>query len=184
MSFLDLIKTRRSIRQYAARPVSRQVIERCLEAARLAPSACNSQPWEFIVVDEPALKECLAKAAFGGAYSMNQFASKAPVLVAVVTQKSKVFARLGGFFRQVRYNLIDIGIAVEHFVLQAAEDGVGTCWLGWFAEKKAKRVLGITKDKKVDVLLSMGYPEGPLKEKLRKTMSQISVFNPSKDIVR
>ena len=84
MPFLDLVRKRQSERKYSDMPVPRDVIERCLEAARLAPSACNSQPWTFMVV-EGELKNRLATAAFSGLYSMNSFAARAPILIVVVT---------------------------------------------------------------------------------------------------
>lgn len=178
MTFLELIKKRQSVRKYSTAPVSRQIINRCLEAARLAPSACNSQPWQFIVVDDPALKPKVADKAFGGVYSMNAFAKEAPVLVVVARDRSGYFAALGGFCRGMQFGLVDIGIACEHFVLQAQEDGVGTCWLGWFDEKGTKKILGIPKNKKVDMIISMGYPaEGTLREKIRKPLRDISTFN-------
>jgi nitroreductase len=158
MSFLDLVRTRRSVRHYRPDPVPRAAIERCLEAARLAPSACNSQPWSFIVVDDPDTRARLAAAAFGGVYSMCAFAESAPVLVVVITHPSRLAARLGGLWRRVAYNLIDIGIAGEHFALQAAEEGLGTCWLGWFHARGVRRVLGLPRSTRIDVLFSVGYP--------------------------
>ena len=122
------------------------------------PPACNSQPWRFIVIDDPKERDAVAGAAFSGAYAMNRFACAAPVLVVVVTERSRFAARLGGMFRGVQYSLIDIGIACEHFVLQAAEESVGTCWLGWFDEKAVKRVLKLPRSAHIDVILSMGYP--------------------------
>lgn len=174
MSFMDLVRKRQSDRRYSARPVPREVIERCLEAARLAPSACNSQPWTFIVVSEPDTRDRVAAEAFSGIHSMNRFAAGAPVLVAVVTERSKYAARLGGQMRGVQYSLIDLGIACEHFILQAAEDGVGTCWLGWFNEKGVKRALGLPRSAKVDVMISMGYPgEGEVRDKRRKPLEEM-----------
>ena len=159
MKFLDLVMRRQSERQFdPSRPVPRETVERCLEAARLAPSACNSQPWHFIIVDQPADRDRLAAAAFSGIYSMNRFAHEAPVLVVVVTERSKYIARLGGTLRGVQYSLLDIGAAVEHFLLQAAEEGVGTCWLGWFNEEAVKRELGLPRSARVDVMVAMGYP--------------------------
>ncbi len=178
MTFLELVKKRSSVRKYAAAPVPREVIAKCLEAARLAPSACNSQPWDFIVVDDPALKKKLAEAAFSGIYSMNSFACNAPAFVVVTSSKSGGFAMLGGFFRNIRYSLIDIGIACEHFILQAAEDGVGTCWLGWFNERAVKKTLGISRNKKAEIIISMGYPEDvSYREKTRKSLDEIVKFN-------
>lgn len=178
MTFLDLVKKRQSVRKYAPRPVPREAIERCLEAARLAPSACNSQPWSFIILDDEKLKDKAAEKAFSGVCKMNSFAKNAPVLIVVVTERSKFLARLGGFFRGTRYNLIDIGIACEHLVLQAAEEGIGTCWMGIFNEEAVKRILRIPSNNKIDVIISMGYPaSGEIREKVRKRTEEIRRFS-------
>lgn len=158
-SFLDLCRARQSCRRYdPSRPVPRDALDRCLEAARLAPSACNSQPWTFVVIDEPARRAALAEAAFGGLHRMNRFAAEAPVLVVVLTERSKTLARIGGQIRGVPYRLIDVGIACEHFVLQAEEEGLGTCWLGWFDERAVKRVLGLPRSAHADIMISVGHP--------------------------
>ncbi|MFH1995795.1 MAG: nitroreductase family protein [Candidatus Omnitrophota bacterium] len=178
MNFLELVKRRRSVRKYADRPIPRETIERCLEAARVSPSACNSQPWSFIVVDDPAIKRELADRAFSSVFANNAFAKNAPVLVIVITERSKYIARLGGYLKNVQYSLIDIGIVCEHFILQAEEEGVGTCWLGWFNEKAVKETLKIPPEKKVDVIISMGYPEpGATIEKPRNSMEEIRRYN-------
>jgi nitroreductase len=169
MAFLDLVRRRRSVRTYAPDPVPREILDRCVEAARLAPSACNSQPWTFLLVDAPERRKRLAEAAFGGIYRMNSFAVQAPVLVAVLTERSRLAALLGGVFRGVQYHLLDVGIAVEHFVLQAAEEGLGTCWLGWFDERGVKRVLGLPAGARVSVLLSVGFPAASEEEKPRSS---------------
>jgi nitroreductase len=174
MEFLDLVIKRQSIRDYSSRPVSRQDIDKCLEAARFAPSACNSQPWSFIVLDKEEIKNRFADKAFSGIYAVNSFAKKAPVIIVVVTERSAYAARLGSYFRGTQYNLIDVGISCEHLVLQAAELGIGTCWHGWFNEKAIKKFLGLPMDKKVDVLISMGYPKDEvLREKKRKSLDEI-----------
>lgn len=175
MGFLDLVKKRRSCRQYDPRPVLPESVQRCLEAARLAPSACNSQPWHFIVISEPELQRQAVAAAFSGVYAMNAFAKTAPVLVVVVREKAKYAARLGALVRGVQYSLIDLGIACDHFTLQAAEEGLGTCWLGWFNETALKKVLGLPRQTKVDILLSLGYPrDAVLVEKQRKSLEEMS----------
>ena len=180
MSFLELVKKRKSLRKYSKRPVSREKIERCLEAARLAPSACNSQPWYFIVCDDEKLRKEVADKAFSGVYSMNSFAKDAPVLIVVVTERSNYIARLGGYFKGIQYSLIDIGIACEHLILQAEEENLGTCWLGWFNEAAVKKTLHLPKEKKIDTIISMGYAEGENGgglEKKRKSLNEIRKFN-------
>jgi len=176
--FLSLTKTRYSLRKYTDKPVEKEKLDRCLEAARMAPSACNSQPWHFIVVTSPELRTQLAEAAFNGVHKMNAFAIKAPVLIAVVREKSKYIARLGGTFQDVQYSLIDIGIAGEHLALQATEEGLGTCWLGWFNEKAVKKVLGLSRKEKIDILFSLGYPDttDAPREKNRKPMNEFCVY--------
>lgn len=177
MSFVELVKKRRSVRKYLNKSVPRELLDKCLEAARLAPSACNSQPWTFIVVDNEKVKNELVDKALSGVHVLNAFAQKAPVIVVVITERANYASRLGGFFRGAEYNRIDIGIACEHFVLQAAELGLGTCILGWFNEKAIKKILGISADKKIDILITVGYPESdePV-EKFRKSLSEIRKF--------
>jgi len=179
MALLDLIKHRKSIRDFLDRPVEREKIMMCLEAARLAPSECNSQPWKFIVVDDRRLKNKLCDAAFGRIYSINSFCKKAPVIVVVISEKSKFIARVGGVFRGTKYYLIDIGIAIEHFVLEAEDLGLGTCWIGWFNEGAVKSVLNIPQDRKIDILVALGYYDREKKhpEHGREPMDKIASFN-------
>lgn len=179
MSFLELCRRRQSTRRYdPARPVPREAVERCLEAARLAPSACNSQPWGFSVVDAEPLRTQLAAAAFSHVYAMNRFAREAPVLIVVTTEPSKPAAQLAGRLRGVPYNLVDVGIAVEHLVLQAEEEGLGSCWLGWFDAPAVRRVLGLPRAARVDLMVSLGYAAEPaLRTKVRKPLSAIARFN-------
>ncbi len=175
--FLSLVNQRQSTRRFLSTPIPRDQIDKCLEAARLAPSACNSQPWEFIVADKPDSVKALSKAAFSGLYSMNAFASEAPILIAVVTKFSSPTAQAGALFRRTHYNLIDIGIACEHLVLAAAELGIGSCWLGWFNEKAVKKYLGIPRFQRIDVLLSLGFPEQKeQRPKQRKPLAEIRKF--------
>jgi len=179
MALLDLIKNRKSVRDFLDKPVERDKIMMCLEAARLAPSASNSQPWRFIVVDDTELKNKLCAAAFGGLYFVNSFCQTAPVMVVVISEKSKFLARIGGMFRGTKYYLIDIGVAGEHFVLEAEDLGLGTCWIGWFNERGVKSVLNIPQNKKIDILIALGYYDraklGP--EHGREPMDKIASFN-------
>ncbi len=176
MSFLDLVHRRQSDRGYSARQVERARIERCLEAARLAPSACNSQPWFFVVVDEPALRtavaDCLRDAV------MNRFASSAPVLVAVVAEEPTLLPRLGALIKDKPYHLLDIGMAAEHFCLQAADEGLGSCIIGWFFESGVKKLLGIPKGKRVPLVIALGYPADPVtRPKVRREPDAMRSYN-------
>jgi len=178
MEFLELVKRRRSIRKYSSRPIPRDVIDGCLEAARLAPSACNSQPWYFIVADDEKTRNELSQKAFSGIYSINSFAKNAPVLIIVVTKRPAYPTRLGSLFRGTQFSLIDVGIACEHLILQAEEKGIGTCWLGWFNEREIKRHLGVSKKEKIDIIISMGYAlEDPREQRSRKSLEEMRRFN-------
>ena len=179
MTLLDLLKHRKSVRNFLDKPVEPEKITMCLEAARLAPSACNSQPWKFIVVDDRELKDRLCDVAFSGVYSMNSFCKMAPAIVVVVSEKPKFLARIGGMFRGTKYYLIDIGIAGEHLVLMAEELGLGTCWIGWFNEPAVKSILNIPKRKKIDIIIALGYYDrdklGPGHD--REPINRIASFN-------
>ncbi len=179
MALIDLLKQRRSVRDFLDKPVERDKILMCLEAARLAPSASNSQPWNFLVVDDLLVIDRLCKEAFSGVYMVNAFCRKAPAVLVVISEQSKFLTRIAAMFRGTQFYLIDIGISVEHFILQAEELGLGTCWIGWFDEKAVKKNLSIPEDKKVDVLVAVGYRDTnkPLKEHKREKLEDIIAFN-------
>jgi len=158
MDFLELAKKRCSCRKYDKRRIEREKIELCIEAARQAPSACNSQPWHYRIVDDPGLLEKTAAAAAGGIYRISRFIETAPMLIAVLADKGSFISKTGSFVRNTDFYLLDIGISAEHLVLQAAELGIGTCYIGWFNEKKVKKVLNIPGKYTVPLLISAGYP--------------------------
>ena len=109
--------------------------------------------------------------------SMNQFVKEAPVIVAVVPDRETFIRKLGAFLKGTDYYLIDLGIACEHFILQATELGLGTCWIGWFNEKAAKKLLKIPRYKRIDILISIGYfNPAAAKEKPRKSLEEMSRF--------
>ena len=178
MSFLDLVNKRYSVRNYKSVPVPQQMLVRCVEAARLAPSACNSQPWKFIIVDDPKLVNELAKAAFEGLLDFNNFAFKAPVLVLIVSQREKLSAKFGSIVKNKNFTLMDIGIAAEHFCLAAAEEGLGTCMLGWFNERKVKKLFRIPRFNRVELIISVGFSDDKkVPYKSRKSMDEMLSCN-------
>ena len=173
-----IISRRRSVRRYLDRPVEREKILTCLEAARLAPSAENVQPWRFLVLDDPEIKEKFASKAFAGIYSFTKFAAMAPVLILMMARLDILANRIGKQIQDVNFYLIDMGIAGEHLALQAEELGLGTCWIGWFNARSARKVLNIPRKYKPVCLLSLGYFEArPPREKKRKTLEEIAWFN-------
>jgi nitroreductase len=109
---------------------------------------------------------------------MNHFTKQAPVHVVVVREKANLTSNIGQVLKNKEYPLIDIGITVEHFCLQAVEEGLGTCILGWFSEKKVKKLLGIPLNKRAELIITVGYPATELiREKRRKPMVEIAVYN-------
>lgn len=175
MDFTELVRHRQSDRKYADRPVEREILLTCIEAARLAPSAHNSQPWKFIVADAPEIKNQLSEAAM--LMGMNRFVSEAPVMVAVVAEKSRVMSSLGGALNRKEFSVMDISIAVSHFCLQAADIGLGTCIIGWFDELKVKKALDIGGRKRIPLLISVGYSEATVRQKTRKPIEEMSSWN-------
>ncbi len=176
-AMLDLLKSRQSERKYLDRPVEREKIVRITEAGRLSPSASNGQPWHFIVVDEPAVREEVAAATESELLRMNLFARQAPVLIVIVGEKSNLTSRAGDLIKQMDYSHIDIGIAAASMIYQATAEGLGTCILGWFDQKRIRKVLGIPSSKKVEMVITAGYTDNRLREKIRKPPGEVITYN-------
>jgi nitroreductase len=175
---LNLINQRQSQRTYSNRPVEKGKLQRCIEAARLAPSACNAQPWKFIIIDDPELKNAIADQTSKKLVGMNHFTKQAPVHVAIVRERANFTSGLGQVLKDKEYPLIDIGIATAHFCLQATAEGLSTCIIGWFNEKKVKELLYIPKNKRLELIITAGYaPEGEIRTKRRKTTEEILSYN-------
>lgn len=173
-----IVRGRRSTRRYLPTPIEPEKLRACLEAARLAPSAHNVQPWRFVVVDEPALKDRLAAEAFSGVFSGSKFAAKAPVLLVLLAKRDFIAHHVGGRIQRIPYYYIDVGIAGEHIVLQAEELGLATCWMGWFNRRRVRQVLNVPRKLKVVAMMPLGYAEKrPTREPPRKTFEEIVAFN-------
>ncbi|SIQ13079.1 Nitroreductase [Alkalispirochaeta americana] len=187
MSFQELVQLRRSLRSYSSRPVPTEAIQTCLEAARLAPSACNAQPWHYLVVTEPERVRTLALLTRAPGGKLNNFVEQAPVIVAVVAERPNISSRVGAFLKRKPFYLLDIGISAEHFCLQAEELGLGTCMIGWFQERAAARLLGVPRSRRIALLITLGYsggdpspegnPPGIRPPKKRKPLGQIASSN-------
>jgi len=178
MTFLQLVNERESIRRYSDRPVEIEKIDYILEACRMAPSACNSQPWKFVMVTDRELALQVANATFSAVLQFNRFTAQAPVMAVLVSEPAKMLAKIGSAVKDKDFSLIDIGIVAEHFCLAAAEQGLGTCMLGWFDEKKVRQLLGIPKNKRIPLVITLGYPaDSKKRRKIRKTMGQMASFN-------
>lgn len=150
MDFVDLVRARKSVRQYSDQVVEDDKVDKILEAARLAPSWVNKQCWRYIVVRN---KETIAEIATKGTGIYNSWLKKAPVVIVACANPKDSGSRNG-----IDYYLIDVGISMEHIMLQAADLGLGSCWIGGFDEKEIKRILGIPENLKVVALTPIGYP--------------------------
>jgi len=179
MDFLDLVRHRQSVRSYnPLRPVEKEKLDRCIEAVRLAPSACNAQPWKLVVVDDPELKKKVAQAASAKWLGFNRFTSQAQVLIVIVREDPNLTSKLGTVLKDKPYTIMDIGIAAEHFCLQATSEGLGTCIMGWFDESAVKKILGIPKKKRAELIITLGYPaKDVIREKIRKKTEEMCSHN-------
>ena len=164
MQVFEAIRTRRSIRQYSSKPVEKDKLLKVLEAVRLSPSATNRQPWSFIVVTKPELKEKLREA-----YNRDWFVS-APVIIVACAHPDKAWVRSDG----EEYWKVDVAIAMQDLILAAWEQGLGTCWIGAFREEEVKKALQIPDDVRVVAMTPLGYPaeeKGPVSN--RKPLEEI-----------
>jgi len=165
MSFIDIAKTRYSVREYKDLPVEKEKILKVLEAGRIAPSAVNYQPWHFIVVTEESAKSKVAEA-----YTRD-WIKKAPVILVACGDHSKSWKRKDG----KDHCDIDVAIALDHMTLAAADLGLGTCWVCAFDAKKCHEALNLPENLEVIALMPMGYPasESRTQEMKRKNLDEI-----------
>lgn len=172
-TFLDLVKARQSDRSYLPKPVEQAKINRILEAARLAPSACNAQPWKIVVVTDPEKRLQVADATSSSILSMNHFTKQAPVQLVLIEESANFTSTVGGWATNKHYPHIDLGIVASHICLAATDEGLGSCMIGWCDEKKVRKALDIPKNKRVMLVILLGYSAQPLREKKRKTLEEI-----------
>jgi nitroreductase len=167
MTVMEAIQKRRSIRKYRDQPIEEEKMLRVLEAARLSPSAGNQQNWKFIVVRDADKRAELMDAA-----RQQLFVGQAPaIIVACGTEPTGIMA-----CGQPRYT-VDLSIAVAYMILEAAEIGLGTCWLGRFDENKVKATLGIPDDVRVVSMFPLGYPEESPPPRSRKKLEEVVCYD-------
>lgn len=178
MDFLELVSSRQSVRSFdPERQVEKEKIKRIVEIARLAPSACNAQPWSFVVVDNLDLKNLVADATSSRVLGMNHFTKQAPVHLLLVEEKVNISSGIGGWIKKKDYAQLDLGIVAAHIVLAAQAEGLGTCIVGWFDEDKVRDILHIPSSKRVWLDIVIGYSAQPLRKKSRKSIETILSYN-------
>jgi len=166
MDIYEIIKTRRSVRAYQDRPVSDEVLERLLEAARWGPSARNLQPWKLVVVKDEQRRRGLGQAA-----NEQRFVGEAPVVIAAVSLEPEAVMSC-----EVPTYPVDVAIAVDHLTLAAAAEGLGTCWIGAFKQGEVCQILGVPETCKVAILLPVGYPADEPGERTRKPLQELVCY--------
>ena len=175
MNFMEIAEARQSCRSYDTdRPVEQEKLDAMLAAARLAPSACNGQPYHFTVCRGEVAKE-VEKAARGMA-GLNKFATEAPVVIVVSEKPYVASAALGAKLKNNDYRSIDIGIAVAYLTAEAAAQGLGTCILGWLDDSKIRSICDL--EHPVRLVITLGYAgEGDkLRTKKRKDLSELVAY--------
>ena len=171
MDFMEIALARQSCRAYnEERPVEAEKLTAILEAARLAPSACNGQPYHFTVCTGDTAK-AVEKAC--GGMGMNKFATQAPVCIVISEMPYVKSAALGARVKNNDYRSIDIGIAAAYLTAEAAAQGLGTCILGWFDDETIRSLCGL--DQPVRLVITLGYAKETekLREKKRKDIAEL-----------
>ena len=163
MDIHELIKMRRSVRGYQDKPVPDEVLGRLLEAARWAPSARNLQKYKFVVVRDEERRKALAKAA-----CEQLFIAEAPVVIGAVTLEPEQIMTCA-----VPAGPVNVSIAVDHLMLAATAEGLGTCWIGAFEQEPVKEILGVPEIYRVEVLMPVGYPADEPGQKERKSLDEL-----------
>ena len=171
MNFTEIANTRQSCRSYdASGTVEPEKINAILEAARLAPSACNGQPYHITVCSGETAK-AVAKATMG--MGMNKFASDAPVIIVISEEPYVKTAALGAKIKGNDYRSIDIGIVSAYITAEATAQGLGTCILGWLDDEKIRDICDLKYP--VRLVITLGYPktDDKLRDKKRKSIEEL-----------
>lgn len=171
MNFTEIARTRQSCRKYdPTRPIEQSKIDAILESARLAPSACNGQPYRLTLCRGEAAAQ-VANACMG--MGMNKFAADAPAVIVISEEAYVKSAALGAKVKNNDYRSIDIGIVAAYITAEAAAQGLGSCILGWLDDEKIRRICGL--DKPVRLVITLGYAaEGDLlRPKKRKSLDEL-----------
>lgn len=169
MSVFDIMKSRRSVRRYQSKNIPDDILVKVLEAARVAPSAKNLQPWKFIIVRDREKRKKLAAAS-----NDQFFMAQAPVVIAACGFLDRCFQHQGNYMKSWS---IDVSIALDHLMLKAWDEGLGTCWIGSFREPEVKEILSIPEDVKVLALTPLGYPDEEPIDRGRKELGEIISYD-------
>lgn len=173
--FMTLLKFRQSCRNYDGRPVEKEKLQKCLDAATLSPSACNSQPWKFYVATDASaqkVRECVEKEG------RNKFADNCPAFTVVVEQPATLKPAIAKSVAPQKYAQMDVGLSVAHYCLEAADIGLSTCIIGWMDEEKLKSFLNLADGEIIRLVIATGYADkdDKIREKTRKPQAETVMF--------
>lgn len=181
MNVMELIQSRQSCRSYQDKPVSREDLMQIAEAGRLSPSACNAQPWKFIIVDEPEAKAKMCDAlVVDGGITGCAWREKAPAFIAIVEQPANVMPIVKEYYHDAqRFAQGDLGMAAMSMCYEAMQLGLSTCILGLNDQKKMEQHFGIPEGRTVRMVLAVGYSaeDAEPRAKVRKPLEEVCSFN-------
>ncbi len=172
-TFLELAHNRQSDRAYLDKPVEQEKIDRIIEAARLAPSACNAQPWKLVIVQDPVKRNAIADASSTKILAMNHFSKQAPLQFVLIEEPGNFTSKFGSWIKGKHFPEYDLGIVASHICLAAADEGLGSCILGWLNEEKVRKILSVPNKKRVAMVVLVGYTAQPPRKKVRKPIHQL-----------
>ena len=172
--FEKLVKQRQSCRDFSDKEIEKEKLDKIIDTARLAPSACNSQPWKMVVVTKKdnvnTVCECLQEKGH------NKFLSGAKAYIAVVNKNAKLKDTIESKFDRNRFVKYDVGELIAYITLTAKSLGIDSCIIGWMNEEKLYSVLGLEDNEKCEIVVALGYSDIPTREKIRKDRADVVKF--------
>ncbi|MDR2339122.1 MAG: nitroreductase family protein [Deltaproteobacteria bacterium] len=173
--FLELANARQSCRAYTGEKVAHEQLVKCVEAARLTPSACNSQPWSVVVVEDPKIVPQVAETTMQ--LGLNAYTKDASAFFVVIEERAKLMPGIAKLVDGQMFAKGDVGGFVLSLTLEAASLGLGTCILGLFDRPKLRELLDIPEEKSIFLVIAVGHPKKDAhRDKLRKPLEEVARF--------
>ena len=171
LDFINLIKIRQSCRDFNDKPLDKELVEQIADLSRLAPSACNSQPWNMICVTDKEKIEAVAKSL--QERGMNKFTDKAKAFIVLVEKQAVLKERVSGKFNRNHFVKYDIGQLCAYITLIAKDMGVDSCIIGWINQEMLRNAVGYREDEESNIVIALGYSDCELRQKIRKNKEDV-----------